>query len=62
MCLSNVYVIEENEQRRLLCKNVAEVSTKGKSLRFIDVMGIPTDFEGEILKIDLVDNIIDVKA
>ncbi len=60
MCLSTVYVIKE-EEKELLCRNIAEITSSGNCLHFIDVMGIPTIFEGEIVSVNLVDNYIDVR-
>lgn len=62
MCLSSIYVTGENKDRELLCKNIAEVVSDGKNLRFIDVMGIATDVKGSIHNINLVDNYIEVNT
>ena len=69
MCLSNVYKIKTgkrsgnaaDEDRELLVKNAATVSVKDGKLVFTDIMGISTEVEAEIEKIDLMDNYILVK-
>lgn len=67
MCLSTVYLVKAAEgeakpAKELLCKNIAEVLAEGSTLRFIDVMGIPTTIRGTITGINLVDNYIEVSA
>lgn len=57
MCLSTVY----DQNKNVLCKNVAAVTQKDGKLIFTDIMGIPVAVTGSIEKIDLMDNFIYVK-
>ena len=52
MCLSTVWTAE----RQPVCKNVASVTQKDGQLVFTDIMGIPTVVNGQIEKIDLMEN------
>ncbi len=67
MCLSNVYKIktgsrgEKEAERELLVKNAATVSVKDGKLVFTDIMGIRTEVDGELEKVDLMDNYILVR-
>ncbi|MBQ3911674.1 MAG: CooT family nickel-binding protein [Lachnospiraceae bacterium] len=68
MCLSNVYKIKtgsrsggSDEERELLVKNAATVSVKDGKLVFTDIMGIRTEIDAELEKIDLMDNYILVR-
>ncbi|MBR5968255.1 MAG: CooT family nickel-binding protein [Lachnospiraceae bacterium] len=68
MCLSNVYKIKTGsrsegspEERELLVKNAATVSVKDGKLVFTDIMGIRTEVDAELEKIDLMDNYILVR-
>ena len=68
MCLSNVYKIKTgsrsggaDEERELLVKNAATVSVKDGKLVFTDIMGIRTEIDAELEKIDLMDNYILVR-
>ena len=69
MCLSNVYKIKKGsrsdsgsaDERELLVKNAATVSIKDGKLVFTDIMGIRTEVEAELEKIDLMDNYILVR-
>ena len=54
MCLSTVV----NQKKEQLAKNVAFVTTKDGKLVFTDIMGIPLAIEAEIVKIDLMENLI----
>ena len=58
MCLSTVY----DQNKQVLCKNVAAVTQKDGRLIFTDIMGIPVAVTGSIEKIDLMDNFIYVKV
>ncbi|MCR5154416.1 MAG: CooT family nickel-binding protein [Lachnospiraceae bacterium] len=60
MCLSTVYKIHGDE-KELLCKNIASVRQKGDKLIFTDIMGIQTEAEGLLERIDLMDNFIYLK-
>ena len=57
MCLSTVY----DQNKNILCKNVAAVTQKDGKLVFTDIMGIPVAITGSIERIDLMDNFIYVK-
>ena len=54
MCLSTVV----NQKKEQLAKNVAFVTTKDGKLVFTDIMGIPLAIKAEIVKIDLMENLI----
>lgn len=58
MCLSTVYLLKSEQEQELLCKNIASVLTDGDKLTFTNLMGVPTTIQGEISKIDLIDNCI----
>ena len=60
MCLSTVYTMHDDE-KQLLCKNVAAVKTDGDKLIFTDIMGIPTVVTATIERIDLMDNFIYIR-
>ena len=57
MCLSTVWTAE----RQPVCNNVASVTQKDGQLVFTDIMGIPTVVNGQIEKIDLMENLIFVR-
>lgn len=61
MCLSNVYLIKNNQEKELLCKNVASISYENGELILKNVLGIPTKIKGEISHVDLVENFVFVK-
>lgn len=48
-------------ERQPVCKNVASVTQKDGQLVFTDIMGIPTVVNGQIEKIDLMENEIIIK-
>lgn len=60
MCLSSVYK-KGTEENIFLCKNIARVLPKDGEVVCYDLMGQRTVFEGEILDIDLMENIILIK-
>lgn len=60
MCLSTVYK-KGSDENIFMFKNIAKVEVKGKTLVFTDLFGVRTEFEGEIIEIDLLENIILVK-
>jgi len=62
MCLSTVYILDDNQEKSLFCKNIASVLAEGDKLTFTNLLGIPTSVNGEISKIDLVENTIFVKT
>lgn len=60
MCLSAVYK-KENGENIFLFRNIAKVESENERLIFTDLMGIRRELAGEILDIDLIENIITVK-
>ena len=60
MCLSSVYK-KGSEENIFLCKNIARVLPKDGKVVCYDLMGQRTVFSGEILDIDLMENIILIK-
>ncbi len=60
MCLSNVYK-KSGEENVFLCRNIARVIPKNGEVICFDLMGKQTVIPGEILNIDLMENIILVK-
>ena len=63
MCLSNVYILKDNQEKELLVKNTATVSIRedGK-LVFTNLLGVPTIVDGQIESINLMDNYINVRT
>ena len=61
MCLSNVYLIKNDQEKELLCKNVASISYENGELILKNVLGISTKIKGEISHVDLVENFVFVK-
>ena len=61
MCLSTVYKNEVNDAN-LLAKNVADIKMENGQIIFTDLMGIRTDFDGSLEKIDLMDNYVIVRG
>lgn len=60
MCLSSVFK-KGSEENIFLCKNIARVLSKDGKVVCYDLMGQRTVFAGEILDIDLMENIILIK-
>lgn len=60
MCLSSVFK-KGPEKNIFLCKNIARVLLKDGKVVCYDLMGQRTVFAGEILDIDLMENIILIK-
>lgn len=60
MCLSSVFK-KCPEENIFLCKNIARVLPKDGKVVCYDLMGQRTVFAGEILDIDLMENIILIK-
>jgi len=60
MCLSSVYKKGETENV-FLCKNIARVIPHGDEVICFDLLGNRTVIPGEILDIDLMENIILIK-
>ena len=61
MCLSNVYLLKDNEEKELLSKNIASISFENGELILRNVLGIPTKVKGEISHVDLVDNYVYIR-
>ena len=61
MCLSNVYLLKDNEEKELLSKNIASISFENGELVLRNVLGIPTKVKGEISHVDLVDNYVYIR-
>ena len=61
MCLSTV-MLEKNGSQEKVCEYVSNVKTDGNKITLTDVMGNDTCVEGTILSMDLVKNLIIVKA
>lgn len=60
MCLSSVCKKQDGENV-FLCKNIARVIPKDGEVHCFDLMGRRTVIPGEILDIDLMENIILIK-
>ena len=60
MCLSNVYRNDASADN-LLYRNVADVRVDGNRIMLTDLMGIRSEIEGSIVKVDLMDNYIVIK-
>lgn len=60
MCLSNVVELTQGKPKPIAA-SVQDVTVRGDTLTFIDILGRETVFEGKIEHIDLVKNIISVK-
>ena len=61
MCLSNVYLLKNDQEKELVCKNVASISHENGELVLKNVLGIPTKIKGEISHVDLVENFVFVR-
>lgn len=61
MCLATVYSNKE-EGRETLLKNVISVRMVDGSWVFTDIMGKSLAVEGELEKIDLMENFISIRA
>jgi predicted RNA-binding protein len=55
MCLSAVYE-HRPEGESLLCRNIANVRIQPGKLTFIDIMGIQTEYKGQLCSLDLMEN------
>ena len=58
MCLSTVYLVKSNQEKELLCKNVASITRENNQLILKNVLGIPTTVKGQISHVDLVENFV----
>ena len=61
MCLSSIYKKSDDENVFLL-KNVARVICSENEIVVYDLMGVRTVLQGKICDIDLMENIILIKA
>lgn len=61
MCLSTVYLVKSEQEKELLCKNIASISFENGQLTLRNVLGIPTTIKGEISHVNLVENYVYVK-
>lgn len=57
MCLSTI-ISTENNQRKEIARNVAAVRVDGNKITVTDIMGVKTVIDGEIDRIDLMENFI----
>lgn len=55
MCLSAVYE-RRPEGESLLCRNIANVRIQPDKLTFIDIMGVQTEYKGQLRSLDLMEN------
>jgi len=62
MCLATVYVLKNNDEKELLCKNIASITTDHEKLIFTNLMGIPTTVTGTLATVNLTDNYIYVRT
>lgn len=60
MCLSNVYKNDASADN-LLYRNIADVRIDGTKIILTDLMGIRSEIEGSIEKVDLMENYIIVR-
>ena len=61
MCLSTVYLVKQDQEKELLCKNVASITREKDQLVLKNVLGIPTTVKGEISHVDLVESFVYVR-
>lgn len=62
MCLSEVYLLKKNQEKELLCKNIAAMTTKDDRLVFTNLLGITTEVKGKLETVNLMDNYIYVRT
>ncbi len=60
MCLSTI-ISMENNQRKEIARNVAAVRVDGNKITVTDIMGVKTVIDGEVDRIDLMENFIFLK-
>ncbi len=60
MCLSTV-IANENGKRKEIARNVAGVRVDNGKITVTDIMGVKTEIDGEIDRIDLMENYIFLK-
>jgi len=61
MCLSNVYLLKNDQEKELIGKNIASISYENGDLILKNVLGLPTKIKGEISHVDLVENFVFVR-
>ncbi len=61
MCLSNVYLISDEEEK-LICEYASTVNVDGNQIRLTDVIGQEITVTGTIQNVDLIKNEIKVRA
>ncbi len=57
MCLSTVY-FEDGGERKKLAEQVGGIAVDGEKVTLTDLLGEETVVEGEIVKVDLLENYI----
>lgn len=57
MCLSTVYELKDNK-KSILQENVAAVRVEDGKVVLINILGVKTEIEAQIEKIDLMENYI----
>ncbi|MCF0105833.1 MAG: CooT family nickel-binding protein [Holdemanella sp.] len=63
MCLSSVYVIKSDNDKELLVKNIAGVTThEDGKIVLTNLMGVPTTVYGQIVTVNLMDNYIYIRT
>lgn len=62
MCLSTVYVLKDNGDKELLCKNIASVTTDHEKIFLTNLMGVTTTVTGSLATVNLTDNYIYVRT
>lgn len=60
MCLSTVYEIKDNK-KSLIQENVAAVRVENGKVILVSILGVKTEVDAEIEKIDLMENYIVLK-
>ncbi len=61
MCLANVYLLKSNQEKELVCKNVASMSSKDDKLVFTNLLGVPTVVDADLENVNLMDNVIYIR-
>lgn len=61
MCLSTVYE-KRPDGDALLCRNIANVRIQPDKLTFVDIMGIQTEYPGQLCCLDFMENKIIVRS
>ena len=61
MCLSNVYLVKNHQEKELVGKDIASITCENGDLILTNVLGIPTKIKGEISHVDLMENFVFVR-